>query len=607
MTSLRSRRVWLLGAMTALLLFAVWLRMRYLVSFVEWPDEIRTLWRTQGSFDHFLARNPPDWPATYGALMWAWVRVAGSALEVSRFVSVMAAALGVALTFRAARALMALVGSRHRDATALLAATVFAVLGYAIFAGVDVRAYGLLLALGPLAVWMALRWLRQPSLKRSVLAALALAALVYVSYTSVTLIAFISLFVLIVRPRRFLRWIPVGVGAVVLALPLAAGFFANAAGRVGGVMPQPVPPFPEAMAGVYSDFGGSAVFLPLLGAAVVLIVLLSVRFTAVRRPALVLVLWVLLPVAVYFIVNNNEFLKPRYLWPVVASLTLLISLAFARLPRAASWVATAAFIAFAIAPVDYQAYRLAETTAPPFRSVFSWLAEHLRPGDVLVIDPNCTCGEPYGWDVFVPQFFPTGYLPIVDDPGAAPRVWYLSNTGWKHDEALLAKVENGRKAEEFVGPWFFLLRLYEGPPLRNGIDFGDKVIFNGADIAGNDTILAQDDTVNVRLWWSAAQKLDKDYSISVAILDHRGKVVAQADGPARGDGTPEQMSTWEPGTFYRDERSLQLPATVEDGDYKLVITVYQWWDGVRLTPGAHPGFDATSDNYLVVRRLKVTA
>ena len=80
----RSRRLWLLALMTALVLFAVWLRMRYLVSFVEWPDEIRTLWRTQGTFDNFLARNPPDWPPTYGALMWGWVRVAGSALESSR-------------------------------------------------------------------------------------------------------------------------------------------------------------------------------------------------------------------------------------------------------------------------------------------------------------------------------------------------------------------------------------------------------------------------------------------------------------------------------------------------------------------------------------------
>jgi hypothetical protein len=256
--------------------------------------------------------------------------------------------------------------------------------------------------------------------------------------------------------------------------------------------------------------------------------------------------------------------------------------------------------------VDWTSYRLAVTTSPPFRSVFGWLAERMRPGDVLVIDPNCACGEPVGWHYFVSQFFPTGYLPIVDHPGEAARVWYLSTDGWPRDEQLLDEVLDGRKPSIFVGPWNFLLRLYEGPPSWEGTPFGDSIRLNGVEIAEGDHLLARGDSLAVKLWWSTEQALAVDYSISVALLDSRGNLVAQADGPASAPDTPEQTSAWQPGVYYEDDRTLTLPDDVRGGGYRLVAAVYQWWDNARLTPEPNALFPtSTDDGYLVVDTVRV--
>lgn len=583
----------------ALLLFAAALRFQHLVDFLEWPDEIRTAWRAQGSFEDLLIRTPPDWPPTYGVLMWGWARLAGEKLETQRLLMALFGVLATALIYRAALALT------HQRRMALLAGLLYAAAGYAIFAGVDVRAYGLLLALGALAVWQMLRWLARPNWRRAGIAALALAALFYLSYTSLVFIAFLLVFALALHPRP--RWLGLSGLTALLLLPVFPAFLASAGSRLA-VMPQPLPPLGEAILEIYGDYGGSVWFGALLAAAG-LTALWSItrRLDRWRRVGLLLV-WSLAPLAVYFILNNKEFIETRYTWWVLIGLILLIADAAAHLPRLAQLGVTAAVIAYALfVPVDFSAYRLPETTSPPFRAVLSWFAAQLRPGDVLVIDPYCTCGEPFAWDYFLRQSFPTGYLPLVDHPGEAARVWYLSTTGWQQDEALKAAVMDGRSESIFAGPWYFLLRLYEAPPLRAGVSFGGRVGFHGVEIARNDTILAQNDRVDVRLWWSAQTALDADYSISLAILDARGRLVAQADGAPHFGSTPAQMSAWTPGVYYEDHRTLQLPPDSADGDYVLVVTVYQWWDGVRLQPESQPEFAARDDGYLEIARLRMTS
>lgn len=597
-----------------LLLLAVAVRMTHVVEFVEWQDEIRTVWRAQGSFSDLLARTPPDWPPLYGILTWGWARLAGGSLEPARMLSVLLGALGLALSYRAARALFAVTQPQHNSQQpALLSATVFAVAGYAIFAGVDVRAYGLLLALGALSLWLTVRYVRASSWRRAVPLAVSLALLFHTSYTSSAFIAYLTLFALVLRPRLWWRWLVIGIGVIVLALPVLPGFINNAFGRIGDVMPQPPPPFFEAMSRVYGDFGGGSmgwIVLFALAALVVVAHAITSRERVGGRSGLLLLVWVMFPALVYVVTFNDEFLKPRYMWWVLLGLTLLVGSAASRLPRPVVWVVVGAVLVLGTQPVDYWRYRLAETSAPPFRAVFGWLADNLRPGDVLIVDPHCTCGELYAWDYFVPQFFPTGYLPLVEhaaDPDDQPRIWYLSNTGWERDESLLAQIEAGRQSSIFAGPWYFLVRLYEAPPhpLPGGVTFGESLRLHGVEIDGNNTVMAKNERFSARLWWSASAPLGDEYSVSLAVLDRFGNLVAQHDGTPQAPDTPAQLSSWEVDVYYDDYRTLQLPADIGDGDYRLVVTVYQWRDGQRLTPDGAGLFAVTADHYVELVEIRV--
>lgn len=54
-------------------LFVAWLRLRHMVDFVEWPDEIWSLWHVRGTFSEAMSRIPYDWPPLFSLLAWAWM------------------------------------------------------------------------------------------------------------------------------------------------------------------------------------------------------------------------------------------------------------------------------------------------------------------------------------------------------------------------------------------------------------------------------------------------------------------------------------------------------------------------------------------------------
>ncbi|MEP7287506.1 MAG: glycosyltransferase family 39 protein [Chloroflexota bacterium] len=601
---------YLLLALVLLLIFAALLRTQYIVSFVEWPDEIRSVWRANSSLTNLLIRTPGDWPPLYGIIVWGWMKVAGPSLEASRFLSILFSLVGLAFIYRVSLSLnRGILRGSESQIAAILSTAVFAALGYLIFAGVDVRAYGMLLTLGALAFWLTLRWLNKPSWRKAAGLAILLAIMFYSSFTSALFIVYLTLFIVVMRPRLFLQWVAIGIGVLILTIPIIPQFIKNGPGRVTSRLLQVPLPFGEAMLKIYQDFGGSIVFVGLLVIAGLLLLWRLVKFPTERRYILLLMLWILFPIGVYFVTRNQEFMKPRYMWWVAVGLALFIGYAAIRLPRPVQWIAIAAFVILPVIPVDFFAYRLAITTSPPFRDSFSWFVKNLRPGDVLVIDPNCTCGDQFAWDYFLPQYFPTGYLPIANHPGSASRVWYLSTTGWPRDEALLSEVEKGRKPSIFVGPWFFLLRLYEGPPAWDGARFDDKILLNGVEIENNRMYMAKGDSFRVKLWWSTQQPLDRDYSTSLQILDESGKLIAQTDGPPKATDTPTQTSAWKPGVYYEDFRDLKLPPTLDDGDYRLVVTVYQPEDGTRLKPEDTPLWERTGpdNSFYILKHIRVVS
>jgi hypothetical protein len=130
---------------------------------------------------------------------------------------------------------------------------------------------------------------------------------------------------------------------------------------------------------------------------------------------------------------------------------------------------------------------------------------------------------------------------------------------------------------------------------------------NGVEILDTGNIVADNESFEVKLWWSAEQQLNRDYSISLAVLDPQGRLIAQADGPPSAPDTPGQTSNWQPGFYYEDFRRIQLQRGLREGRYVLVVTVYQWWDGERLLPEENSLWASTGegDSYLELEELTI--
>jgi hypothetical protein len=275
--------------------------------------------------------------------------------------------------------------------------------------------------------------------------------------------------------------------------------------------------------------------------------------------------------------------------------------------RIGEWLVAGLVIITLLAPVQYTPYLLYGT--PPNLTAFSWLKQQWQPGDVLIIDPNATPANPEVWTYFSRALF-ADQLAVVESVSASQRrVWYVSRDG-QQDALTKASVEKGRRTGRFNGPWDFLFRLYEAPPDPTGVLFENGLRFHGGEWVGQPGVWTahENQPIQLRLWWTVDRPISADYSLTVQALDSSGKLVAQSADRTGSAETPKETSRWQPGIFYSDEVILTTPPELYDSargptkSLQLYLTVYQWWDGVRITS---PG--ATVDRLLPLRVLYIGA
>ena len=139
----------------------------------------------------------------------------------------------------------------------------------------------------------------------------------------------------------------------------------------------------------------------------------------------------------------------------------------------------------------------------------------------------------------------------------------------------------GRAPETRIGTLvlaeYSLDRLAAEQPLN--VRFGDAIVLAGyrpADLAARPgTALA------VTLDWRALKPVDRDYTVSLQLLDTQGKLVAQHDAMPVNNTLP--TSSWRPGEMVTDEIDLPLPAELKPGSYQLIVVLYDHQTGQRLT------------------------
>ena len=128
------------------------------------------------------------------------------------------------------------------------------------------------------------------------------------------------------------------------------------------------------------------------------------------------------------------------------------------------------------------------------------------------------------------------------------------------------------------------------PTMSNlGVHFGPSVELIGV---SPDTLIGHaGQPVVVTLHWQATGHIDRDYTVSLQMLDAGGKLVAQHDAMPANNALP--MSQWQPGEDVADPITLVLPSKLPPGEYRLIVVVYDHQTLARLHP-IGPG--AAADN-----------
>jgi len=566
-----------LAAATLLLLLIAASRIFRLQEMIDLAiDEMWSVWQTFGTPEQIWHWTPYDWPPLYFLLLAAWRALVGIHPILLRYFSLLVFMLASAIVYRLMRRLGA------GQWAALLGILTYAASGYTIFASVYVRGYMLVALYAPLALWLTMRYFSHPTFKRALPLGVTLAAMFWTTLSMVGAFFALGCFSLIAYRKQVWRWWLPGVVAGMLALPEILNKATLGVSRIEVVSEQQLSPLFQALGDLFVLYTGNAA--PLWAVLVIVAtVLLFLHRRFLRGTTTGVLAWLLTPLILYAANSIIGLFFYRYMLWVMIGLALWVALGLALLPRAGQGATGILLVSAMFLPIPLQSY---EYYSPPIASNLVWLADHIQPGDVVLLDPNCACHAAEKWDYYGRVYFPGG-IHFVEAPEGYRRVWYVT---WqsRQDAGLEARVNDGRLPSIFVGPPENLIRLYEGPPDAEGIRFANGVRFHGLDILDTPTLPVrhEGEAIDLRLWWSTDTPLDKDYSITIQVFSG-SRLMAQVDGPALVEGVPLDTSRWTPGKLYVDERTLSLPFPAEQGIYNITVAVYQWWDNVKIAvPGA---------------------
>ena len=126
-----------------------------------------------------------------------------------------------------------------------------------------------------------------------------------------------------------------------------------------------------------------------------------------------------------------------------------------------------------------------------------------------------------------------------------------------------------------------LLRLAE-PSLVERLPSGAKTtpyeVGEGVRLVGY-TAVANNDQLQLDLYWRTSQPLATDYTVFVQLL-HNGELIAQQDNQPNQNRYP--TSAWQPDTLIKDSYTLPLPPITEQTEYEIITGMYEWPSLTRL-------------------------
>lgn len=115
---------------------------------------------------------------------------------------------------------------------------------------------------------------------------------------------------------------------------------------------------------------------------------------------------------------------------------------------------------------------------------------------------------------------------------------------------------------------------------QSGALFGNKIQLIGFDTDKQLKLDPQKPKIPLTIYWRGTTKIDENYVIFFHLLNEKGETVAQRDtAPRYGQFNTTQ---WTPNALFDDDQSLEVPATLAPGRYRIEIGIYRPTDGKRL-------------------------
>lgn len=541
-------------------------------------------------------------PPLYFATLRLWSEVAGHSELALRWFSVLPSMLSLALMFQLARQIMAqragaARGQRHN--APYLAMLMLALADAENFLAAEARHYTWLVFLVTCSMFFFLRWIRRSRRSARLSWILAAVLMVYTHYiTAFAALAQGAYALICLRGGQRGRALA---SLVIVALALSPWLLLVGTKQLGN-------------SGANWSVDLSAAVIRDIQVkyfteqwALVLALLLLGFFTVVygrdqlyrlrwESTSWLLLLWLALPFCLTLIANEFlPFLQPRRLTQWTPAIALLLALGLGNVRPPVRSLLIIALLVYGLFQVDF--YRV----KPKWREVADLTARYAVAGDLVLTD---IAGGDYQLAYYLNRelpggkllpdgaryeslkiqrdFYPATYetwLPQLLDRYDTVWLMHWSNDpsafNWLRElgferSANFVRQHDGGDAGQVDMRVYRYDRFTDDPPL---VQFGNGMALKAAQVV--------EKSLRVDLLWETTAPLERDYTVSVKLLDDNDFLVAQRDIQPQLNLRP--TSNWQIDEAIFSPHELESLQAWSDGDYRITIEVYYFEAGQPVT------------------------
>ena len=551
-------------------------------------DEFWSIWQGYGEIVDVLRWTPFDWPPLYYVVLDLWIGLVGIQSLALRYLSVLMFLVGTAFLYRVIRL-------HEGETSAWIGCLCFGGISYLAFLSTELRGYSLMLLLIPMTWYFALRLAKKPSWKSVLIFSLSVSANLYTTYVAIFplfLIALNLIWYLRIRWRRNSRYLYVAaIVTLVLCLPIPLYVLPVQLRRVTAITKIQLPPFVEAIEGIYRFWFGA-------GTILLTVLILSAVFALISRKKIsslstVSFIWAFPIIPLFYLVNPYLGLfEVKYASWTLIGIAVFIGVALGQLPQWGKNIALVMSALLLIPSPPWQKYNA--DLVSQLEVSLNWMQDEMYPGDQILLASDHECTDSVEiWNYMLRANQPSG-LSFTDTTNEHSRIWFVTADG-SPDSPHWETLRRDFVERNFVGPPGCLFRLYERPPDPEGVLFSNGMRFHGAQFLrdgkalppGFSPMLHEGESFQVRMWWQVEGALPQDYSVGTFLMDEEGRVLDEKHGapdPSYPEEAPWETSRWEVGQIYYEDREIDAPYPLERQKLTLGMALYYWEEpGVRFT------------------------